>query len=127
MLKKRNKVTFILACVFLAVMLFGLVLNVSTEISYFEICAERAKLESDPNYEPSVGESLGIGLSEGFAAAFSLIFGVFGAIAGALAILFSALTIPAPRKWMKIFAISATALAAVATLWMFPGTLILIG
>ena len=125
-LKKKNKATFVLACIFFTVMLAGLILTVATEIDYLEISAKRAELESDPSYDPEIGESLGMGLSEGFAAAFSLIFGIFGALAGVLATLFSALTVPAPAKWMKITSIAMTAFSALATLWMFPGVLLVV-
>ena len=126
MLKKKNKVTFVLACIFFTVMLAGLILTVATEIDYLQICAKRAELESDPNYKPEIGESLGMGLSEGFAAAFSLIFGIFGAAAGTLAIIFSALTVSAPRKWMRVTSIAMMAFSVLAALWMFPITLFLI-
>ena len=126
MITKRNKATFVLACVFFTVMLAGLILTVITEIDYFQICAKRAELESDPNYKPEIGESLGMGLSEGFAAAFSLIFGIFGAAAGTLAIIFSALTVPVHAKWMRVTSIAMAAFSALATLWMFPITLFLI-
>ena len=126
MITKRNKATFVLACIFFTVMLAGLILTVITEIDYFQICAKRAELESDPNYKPEIGESLGMGLSEGFAAAFSLIFGIFGAAAGTPAIVFSALTVPVHAKWMRVTSIAMAAFSALATLWMFPITLFLI-
>ena len=127
MIKTRNKVTFILACIFFAAMVFCLVLTTSMEVGYLEIKAERDALENDPEYDPEMGEEIGMGLSEGLSAAFSLIFGIIGAVVGAVATLFSALTIPVGAKWMKITAITLTAVAVLSTLWMFPGVLFIVG
>ena len=126
MLKTRNKVTFILACILMTLMLAGLIFTVSLEIGYLEVRAERDALESDPNYDPDVGESFGLGLSEGLSAALSLLFAVIGAILGAGATLFSALTIPARAKWLKITAVVFTAVAVACTLFMFPGVLFIV-